>query len=99
MTKQTINLSDISKLRELNKQNRLLQRSTKKQQHITVTGTFPTAKFWNSQQLKKEAYAEGIEVNAAVVEEIRVKWIVAKVDETTVYLKLTEEASGTVTFE
>jgi len=99
MTKQTINLSQIEKLREVNRSNRLFQRTEKVAPKISITGTFPVAKQWNAEQLKKEVVEGGLKVENAIVEDVRVKWIVANLDGTTVYLKLTEDAKGSIVME
>ena len=91
-----INLSDVSRLRELNKADRTVQRETKAKPTITVSGTFPIAKYWNDAELKKVAYPDGLAVTNAVVEDIRVKWIIAYDGDTKVFLK-NEGAAGAVT--
>jgi len=96
MATTTINLTDVERLREVNKQHRLLQREHKQQPTITVTGTFPIAKYWDSKEMKKVAFENGVEVKDAVVEEVRVKWIVANHEGTTVYLK-NEDGIGHIT--
>jgi len=95
----TISINDIERLRNLNKAARVHAREHKAKPTITVTGTFAIAKAWDAQQVKKVALPNGIEVNDAVVEDIGVKWLTVQWQNTTHYLKLTEEATGTITLK
>lgn len=54
---------------------------------IVVTGTFPTAKRWNAEKVRKEKVEGGIKADGMTVVDIKNEWIFANDGKTDVYLK------------